>query len=249
MQQNQSYVWDGQVQAFLGTVLETRRDRDAEIPEGSILWRAQLGVERRPFFDPCGNEVGDEPVGFTAERMKPLVDRSREGRVNSAGIPALYLASCEQTAVSEVRPWVGSEISVAQFKVLRDLRAIDLSRGYGKSSPVHVTFGARFDKRKLDAATKEKEVWIDIDNAFSRPVTLSEQEDAAKYVPTQILAELFKHAGYDGIIYRSHFGKEGYNVALFNLEDAAIINCAPYEATTVDVQSSQIGNMWYSKSD
>jgi len=95
-----------------------------------------------------------------------------------------------------------------------------------------------------DAKQKEKGVWIDIDNAFSRPVTLS--DDSADYVPTQILAELFKNAGYDAIIYRSQFGEKGYNIALFNVEDAEVINCAPYQVRGIEVTFEQIGNMWFS---
>ncbi|MEX6396516.1 RES family NAD+ phosphorylase [Providencia hangzhouensis] len=65
--------------------------------------------------------------------------------------------------------------------------------------------------KELTAQQKEKAVWTDIDNAFSTPVTRS--DDKANYAPTQILAELFRSAGYDAIAYKSHFGDEGYNIA------------------------------------
>lgn len=90
---------------------------------------------------------------------------------------------------------------------------------------------------------RETAVWIDIDNAFSRPVTKS--DDAADYVPTQILAEVFKNAGYDAIGYKSQFGEKGLNIVLFNPENADVINCAPYQVTTMEVSFKEIGNMWY----
>ena len=89
-----------------------------------------------------------------------------------------------------------------------------------------LTFGELLNGTLVPPDKKAKLVWTDIDNAFSRPVTLS--DDEADYVPTQILAELFRSAGYDGVIYRSQFGEKGHNLALFNVADAEPINCAPY---------------------
>ncbi len=239
------YVWQDEVQAFLDTVLATLTDRDVRITEGTILYRAQRGIQYDTIFDEDRNEIGEEPHGLGSERMKPLANRAREGRVNPVGIPVLYLASHEQTAISEARPWIGSEVSVAQFKVLRDLRAVSLSFGHDQASIGHLTFAHLLGDEAPDAEAKQKAVWIGIDNAFSQPVTLS--DDAADYVPTQILSELFKDAGYDAIIYRSQFGERGYNVALFNVEDADAINCAPYMVKGIEVNYEQMGNMWFSK--
>lgn len=238
------FVWQDEVHAFLDTVLATLKNRDVRIAEETILYRAQRKIEYRTVFDKDHTELGEEPVGLGSENMKPLANQAREGRVNPAGIPILYVASHELTAISEVRPWIGSQVSVAQFKVLRDLRAVKLSLGHGQISIGHLTFKHLLGEETPDAETKEKAVWIDIDSAFSRPVTLS--DDATDYVPTQILSELFRNVGYDAIIYRSQFGENGYNVALFNVEDADAINCAPYEVTGIEVKYDQIGNRWFS---
>lgn len=240
------YVWDDEIQAFLDTVRRTRNNRDVEIPEGSTLWRAQVGIDYMPTLDPNGNPEVEVPTGFPAERMKPLANSAREGRANSVGIPVLYLASSELTAISEVRPWIGSEVSLAQFKILRNLRSIDLSHRYGRSSFEGLTIGQIIGQSKSDTETKERSVWTDIDNAFSEPVTLS--EDIASYIPTQILAELFLDAGYDAILYRSRFGEIGYNIAVFNIENAEVLNCAPYEITDVKVDYKETGNRWFSRS-
>ncbi len=239
------YVWQDEVQAFLDTVLATLKDRDVRIEKGTILNRAQPGIHYVTVFDEDDNEIGEEPHGLCRKRMKPLANLATEGRVNSTGIPVLYLASHEQTAISEVRPWIGSEVSVAQFKVLRDLRGVNLSLGHGQVSIGHLKFAHLLGEEAPDAETKQKAVWIDIDNAFSTPVTIS--DDAADYVPTQILSELFADAGYDAIIYRSQFGEAGYNIALFNVEDAGAINCAPYVVKGIELKYEQIGNMWFSK--
>ena len=112
------YVWDDEVRTFLETVLGTMDGRDSAIPSGSVLWRAQLGVD----WIPHDHEPMNVPIGFCPSRMKPN-SRVASGRANSAGIPVLYLATTEQTAISEVRPWVGSKVSLAEFRTVRDLKA------------------------------------------------------------------------------------------------------------------------------
>ena len=95
----------------------------------------------------------------------------------------------------------------------------------------------------MSVKEKEKAVWISIDNAFSQPVTWS--DDMADYIPTQILAEVFRNAGYDAVGYKSQFGEKGLNIVLFNPDDADVINCAPYQVTGLEVSFKEIGNRWY----
>lgn len=233
------YILENNDRLFLDTVLATLKSRDVTISENTTLFRAQLGVEN---FDKDGNELEERPSGFGPKRMKPLANYAKEGRVNPAGISALYLATTLQTAISEVRPWIGSEVSVAQFKVLRKLRAVNLSLGHGRSHLDFLSVEQILGAEPVNADEREKSVWRDIDNAFSRPVTLS--DGAADYVPTQILAELFRDAGYDAIVYRSQFGQNGYNVALFNIDDAEAVAGEPYRVTTIDVGYDVIGRTW-----
>jgi RES domain len=237
------YVWGVEENAFLDTVLATIRDRSGYLKQGTIFYRAQQGNDWRDVTDAEGKIVTQEAAGYDAKRMKPRPNRANEGRANPAGISVLYLGTTEQTAISEVRPWIGASLSVAQFKTLKRLKAIDLTRGHGKSSFFSVLHRFANDGEQPTAEEKEKAVWIDIDNAFSRPVTLS--DDEADYVPTQILAELFRDAGYDAIIYKSQFGEKGYNVALFNVNDADAINCAPYRVTEIEVKFKVDGDHWF----
>lgn len=89
---------------------------------------------------------------------------------------------------------------------------------------------------------REIAVWRDIDKAFSMPVTSN--ETTSDYVPTQIIAELFKNDGFDGIAYRSSLGK-GHNITLFDLDTADLINCALYEAKKVSFDFAQISNRYF----
>ena len=235
------YVWGIEENSFLDTVLATIRDRSGYLEEGTIFYRAQQGVDWRDVTDSEGN-IDQEPEGYGSERMKPRPNQANEGRANPAGISVLYLGTTEQTAISEVRPWIGASLSVAQFKILKQLKAIDLSRGHGQSSFLVAGVPCMHKDEAINSNKKEEAVWIDIDNAFSRPVTLSDSE--ADYVPTQILAELFRNAGYDAIIYKSQFGEKGYNIALFNVNDADAINCAPYDVTEIEVKFKVAGDHW-----
>ena len=51
------------------------------------------------------------------------------------------------------------------------------------------------------------------------PTPVDPEDIEAEYVPTQILADLFKQNGYEGIVYKSSLGDEN-NIALFDLEAA-----------------------------
>src|SRR5262249_26083446 len=143
------------------------------------------------------------------DRMVPNVKYVGEGRANTRGIPCLYLASNGKTAMSEVRPWVGSYVSLAQVKVMRDREVVDCSMDKKWSSLVFSSTGEL--KEPDSAADREAGVWGDVAEAFSKPVTLDEPH--SDYVPTQILAEAFRNHGYDGIVYKSLLNGGGHNIA------------------------------------
>ncbi len=200
--------------------------------EGSIFWRAQLGHNWRT--EEQGNDESEVPCAHLPDRMKPLRDRASEGRANPKGIPCLYLATTKEAAMSEVRPWIGSEISVGQFKLLQTLDVIDCSRDYDR---MHFYFD------EPDPEEIERSVWGQIAKAFAEPMTRS--DNLADYVATQTIAELFKDAGYDGIAYKSNFGEVGYNVALFDIDAADLINCGLYRVDSIDMKFSGQDNPYF----
>ena len=108
---------------------------------------------------------------------------------------------------------MGSLISVAQFETLRDLTVVNVT----------------FDERPKHLPGKISEDEIDqgvlyqIGEAFSKPAT-----SPADYTRTQMVAELFRTQGFNGVGYNSSFGY-GYNVALFDITDAKWRNCFLFE--------------------
>lgn len=152
-------------------------------------------------------------VPHPVERMKPQRNQAKEGRANPKGIPYLYTASHRETAIAEVRPWIGAYVSIAGLTVVRSLTILNCTSQDAGSF--------NFYLKEPDAPKKEAANWQSIDEAFSRPVT--PDDHLAEYVPTQILAEAIRHHGLDGVAYRSALGP-GHNVVLFDLDAAVIDN-------------------------
>jgi hypothetical protein len=75
--------------------------------------------------------------------------------------------------------------------------------------------------------------WGQINGAFSEPV--NRNDDLADYAPTQFLAEAFRSAGFEGVMYNSQLG-EGKNVALFDIDAAAVASRRLYRTAKIVVQ-------------
>lgn len=218
---------------FLKAIIVSGKERIRVLTKGAYLWRAQLGHDWRPEY--AGDEIIDYfPTAYKPERMKPLRDSAREGRANPKGIPYLYVATKKETAMSEVRPWIGSIISTGFFVTTKELELIDFSVEHGEEQ--HFFFSEPTEEEKIRA------VWSHIDNAFSRPVL--ESDSTADYAPTQVIAEFIKSKGYDGIVYKSALA-EGYNLALFDLDSADLVNCTTFEVKSLSLSFSQTDNLYY----
>lgn len=163
------------------------------LPERTVLFRARIN-----------DREGDRnPVALENMGMPPA-HLAGHGRLNPRGIPYLYLASDQLTAVSEVRPWIGAKITVAAFSLEKECRFINFSKRHMVNIPKGKEFeGPEFTWRELIT-------WM-----FSAPF---DPRDDTAYIPTQFLAERIKGAGFDGIIYDSALGTNGYNVTMFKAD-------------------------------
>jgi len=228
------YIRPPEMEEFLQSVLASSKKRKEKIPKGVNFWRSQLGHDFETIKQ-HGEEI-DIPCPFSSERMKPVSHMAREGRANPKGIPYLYLSTDRDTAMAEVRPWIGSYISVGQFKVLKNLKLINCTVKQKK--------GFSFYFKEPSAKEKEEAVWAGIDSSFSKPV--EPNDSIADYVSTQIIAELFKNNGYDGIAYKSSLGK-GHNIVLFDLNAADLINCFLFEVKKVSLDFKETAQPYFKR--
>ena len=237
------FVPEDATRDFLKTVLETAEHRLKRLRKDEILFRAQRGGASEAIRVPihvhadgtqeCEEVEVENGVPHSAERMIPKAEFVGDGRVNPRGIPCLYLADTCSAVISEMRPWIGLHITIAQFRTVRDCVLVDCSvnttpswRSW-ESINLNLVEETEEQDKEPDAAIKEKGVWGDIGFAFSKPVT--HDEPHLDYIPTQILAEAFQHHGYDGIIYKSLLDKDGKNIALFDPKAATLMSRCLYE--------------------
>jgi hypothetical protein len=176
--------------------------------------------------------------------MKPLMGRASDGRANPRGIPSLYLATTKEAAMSEVRPWIGSSVSCGQFQTNRPLNVVDCARRQNEQPLFFDMNKGMYEPEPLE---RTQAVWAHIDRAFAEPTTRT--DDVADYAPTQILAELFKQAGADGVVYKSKFGDEGFNIALFDPASADLVTCGLFQVESVQMTFKQTNDFYYVQSD
>jgi hypothetical protein len=132
---------------------------------------------------------------------------------------------------------MGSYVSVAQFQTMKDLRIVNCSKDDSEKNASYFQEGP--------PEVIEKAVWHHINCAFSDPASRS--DELAEYAATQILAELFRSEGYDGVAYKSALRADGYNIALFDLDAAKQLNCFLFEASDVAYSFREAANPYYIK--
>jgi hypothetical protein len=237
VKKNLRYVRSRAENDFLESVLGSCKARKLTIPAGHSFWRARKGCESKLVIEKDGDiefEYFDEEQPYSEKEMKPISSWQSEGRANPRGIPYLYLATTRDTALAEIRPWVGSTISVAQFRTNRDLDVIDCSKHHSMEKTLGLLGST--------AHTREDGIWIAIDQAFATPMT--RDDESGEYIPTQIIAEMFKCEGYDGITYKSFLSDDGFNLVLFNLSDADVEHCALYRVASISFDFQRVGEQY-----
>jgi hypothetical protein len=163
-----------------------------EVP--NLWYRARIQIENRPFD---ASEMGAPPEAIASH-----------GRANPAGIPCLYLGSTYRTAISEIRPYTGETVCVADFRTPEVLKLVDLRNPRRMVSPFLLEDSEAIGRMRSDLPFLEQ-----LGDELTRPVL--PRAAAVDYTPSQYLCEFIKTCGYDGVIYQSSVG-DGMNLALFN---------------------------------
>lgn len=157
------------------------------------------------------------------------------GRANSKMISYLYVASDEKTALYEVRPSIGQEVSIATIIIRKNLRIFDFC-----TSAIPETF---------DFKEVEKYFMLQKLSSLFAEVNYGSEEE---YLPTQYICDYIRELGFDGIRFSSSLNPAGKAVVLFdtnanskNPEDNnyEIINSKVYIVNKYDINYRQVAPM------
>lgn len=177
------------------------------IEPNQYLYRARI-VDNEKGINKERNFYGYDAQGSFVTRT----EFTRDGRANYRYIPYLYCATHPYIAMAEVRPRIGSKVSIAKIKVKETLTLLDFTI---KNKPSKMT----------DA---KKNLFDSLSELFSKPVT--KDDDILDYIPTQFIAEYAKYIEYDGIVFSSSVTPEyknkysdRYNVVVFNYDKCEAI--------------------------
>lgn len=149
--------------------------------------------------------------------IAPPADSIGAGRANPDHIRYLYLSEDPETPVYEVRPMIGQTISIARFKVKKDLTLYDLT--------------AQLQDKYENPDYELPSLFNSIGKMFSKPYNGQPKE----YIPTQYLTEKIKNMGFDGIRFKSSLNHGGFNIVLFSDEF-----CKPYASDLVTVKKIEL---------
>ncbi len=153
--------------------------------------------------------------GFDAKNsVAPPADCIGPGRANPDHIRYLYLSEDSKTPVYEVRPIIGQTVSVARFKIKKDLKLFDLT----------VQISDTYSNPDYELPS----LFNSIGKMFSKPYN----GNPIEYIPTQYITEEIKNMGFDGIRFKSSLNKGGFNIVLFNDE-----NCKPFASDLMTVRN------------
>jgi hypothetical protein len=158
----------------------------------------------------------------------PPAECAVPGRMNPEGIGVFYGAQDVQTAISEVRPPVGSHVVSARFDLMRPVRLLNVEA----LRDVFVK-GSIFDRGYLQRL-QHAQFLSSLSATMSRVVLPAEERKG--YLVTQVIADYLANVvKLDGILYPSvQVGSASGNVVLFH-NAAAVERIAPetsrFEAT------------------
>ncbi|WP_297519972.1 RES family NAD+ phosphorylase [uncultured Clostridium sp.] len=152
-----------------------------------------------------------------SEMKRPPIGMHSMGRCNPMGIPYLYLADKEETAMKETRARIGDLVTIAKVEVGGVYSFFDLSSQEIKSSSINESF--IFDKKVANL------VYI-INRDFTKRI---DEHEKLEYLPLQFISEYIKNRKFDGFMYQSSLDPKGTNYVIFNPNRYSIIEKSLYK--------------------
>ncbi len=139
----------------------------------------------------------------------PPPEFATAGRMNARGISVFYGATKLDTALSEIRPPVGSKVAVAKFNLLKQLKVLDLT-----ALSTTTVEGSIFDTSYSELVSKT--IFLrKLSQRLTRPIMPDDEH--FDYLATQVIADfLAAEYAFDGIIFPSAQSPDGVNITIFN---------------------------------
>jgi hypothetical protein len=178
--------------------------------KGKIFYRARISSKK----------------GFGVRDMgAPPVGQATAGRVNSAGISCLYLASKELTTLHEIRAGAYDYVTIGKFVLKQDIHVVDLT-SIDKISAFSDLDCTQHAINKIHLRKISQEI--------AKPLRRSDAP--LDYLPTQYISDFIKSIKlggknqYSGIEYKSTMCRNGYNLAIF---DESLFECESVYVTYI----------------
>ena len=194
------------------------------IEKNSLLYRCRIVADK--------NDISKRTnfYGYNAnESFVPPANKTKDMRANYRYIPYLYCANNPYVALVEVRPTLGSLVSIATIKVGETIRLLDFT----------------IQKKPSKMTDAKKNLFLDLSMLYSSPV--ANTDDILDYIPTQYIAEYVKSKGYDGIAFSSSLvpeinkhHPERYNIVIFNYEKCFVSKSNLITVSGVTFECEQI---------
>lgn len=206
----------------LERLVEIARSREITIAPGAVYYRARIideAAQNEHMLAKCYSPNATEEErkwyrnkankfrGLTKEGsyVPPKPELVKEGRSNPKFIRYLYISESPVTAVFEVRPILHSAVNVAGIKVKEPLKIANIAGDIDLDS----------------AKERSQDEWLlsFVQSAFSFPTNNPDD-----YIPSQIIAEFFRHLGYDGIRYSSSLHRGGFNLTIYDVSKCEAVS-------------------------
>lgn len=177
---------------FLEIIADLSKDESRWIKakSGDKAYRARIGyVESK---DELGMPV---MVPYTGKKiMAPPKYVTPTGRFNRENDPFLYVAFSAEIAMAEVQPLRSQLVSLGILELAKSVKLLNLLPTYNTKS-IFARLGANPSDPEL--------AWDTLAEFIAEEVSYSTREH--HYKCCQFIADTFKNAGFEGIIYQSSF--------------------------------------------
>jgi hypothetical protein len=188
------------------------------LEQGATFYRARVGVSDKKRTSGTGFSTECHFTPYTEGDIgSPPPLMASAGRINRPGVAFFYCATDKYTAVAEVRPHPGDNVSIGKFRLLNKSKIFNLS----ESQLLH-----------FYSSDKSLDAYIPLNTLSKYMNKVIPPSERQQYSFTQLIADCIRQMGFDGILFNSTVGN-GENIVLF---DPSIFSYTNEDAEVVEVE-------------